>query len=275
VDSAGNVVAVAVMAGDKKTWYQVVNGKVVTPTDANTGSYTLGEDITIIVDGQSITISAGNYQTDQIVCDENGNVTMIRITCGDYKLNIHFNSSGGIDRVEYLRTQNGIFIINNVEYDIYDIYGNVIGKFKNGQYYIYEIMYDQNGKVIAIRLSPDGEYEQWLYFNEYTKESDYSLFSKAQSNDKTSLSLFENNMGLFGLLGVLFVALGVTIAMKKRKKRKENQNIEDGNTNTWEKSSLSSGKYPIYEVKQNEEGVVTEARITPQNSEDEYWVEIR
>ena len=157
---------------------------------------------------------------------------------------------------------------------MYDINGNVIGTFKDGKYFIYEAKYDQNGKLSAIRLSPNGKAEVWLYIGENTKEEEYSFFNTKQTSEKTNVSLFDKSKGLLGLRGILFVAAGATVIVKKRKKKKEEDEYEDTSSYDWTESNLSAGNYPIYDVKRDETGNVREARISPHDDSDEYWIEV-
>ena len=281
-DTNGNISTIELICGEYKLILHLDSNGKISKVDyikiESMGTYKLENPVTINTTGGPITISAGDYQIDAIIYDANGNVSAIRVICGDYKLVLHFDSNGNINNIDYIKTETGVFVVNNVDYDIYDIYGNNLGKFENGKYYIYEVMYDKDGKVIAIRVSPDGEYEKWLYFNENTKESDYSFFNTNQSNGKTSVSLFEKNKGLLGLMGVLFIAVGATIVMKKKKKQQEveddNEYEYQDNAVQWEENELSTGNYPIYDVKSDDEGNVVEARINPPEEDDEYWVEV-
>ncbi len=289
-DTTGKVIAVSVIADGKKIWYQIINNNVIIPIDSTNGTYYLNEVLEIIVDGKKVQISAGNYQIDQIMCYEDGKVKSIRLLHNNYKIWIHFTPDGNISKVNYIKTQNGVFVINNPDYDIYDMYGNVIGKFTAGNYYIYDVLYDNQGKVVAFRLSPDGEYEKWLYLNDNTSDGSYSLFDNNQNNGKTSLSLFEKNKGLFGLLGILFVALGVTVVLKKKESKKDQMNYTNNyddyynssesnasnnyQYNNWQEEKLPTGNYGVYDVRRDDEGNIYEARINPVDEDDEYWVEV-
>ena len=272
-DSNDKIIAVSVIKDGKKIWYQVINDKVVMPQINTNNTYFLREDIEIIVDGKMIRIAAGNYNIDQVICNPDGSVKSIRILCDDYKLWLYLDNNGNINRVEYIRAQSGVFVIDNPNYDIIDMYGNIMGKFSEGNYYIYDVLYDSNGNIVAFKLSIDGKYEQWLYVNGSDVANKYSLFGNNQDNGKVSLSLFDNNKGLFGLLGVLFVSLGAVIVLKKRQSKKENNNSFQEETDEWEEE-LSDGNYAVYDVKRNDDGLVTEARINPLDEDEEYWVKM-
>ncbi len=277
IDSNGNVVAVSTVENGKKTWHQVSDNQVVSPTTGLT-SYNLNKAINIIDNGQTITIEPGTYSVETATYNTDGSLKSVRINYGDYRLVLGFNSNGDIDSINYIKSLTGVFSINNTDYDIYDSYGNIIGKYNNGQYYIYDTMYNEVGEIVGFRLSPDGEYEQWLYVNGNTDPSEYAFYESKQSNEKTTVSMFEKNKGLFGLLGVLFVALGATVVMKKRVAKKEQQGEmeteEEYNSNEWEEQGLSTGNYPIYDVKRDDEGNITDARINPLDNEFEYWVKV-
>ena len=309
LDANGNLVAVGVIgANGNKIWYQVVDGNKVLGENNTFGSnYHLSNTINIIDNGQIVEIQDGDYEIEQIIYNIDGSVGAIKIKCDNYKLLLYLDGNGNIIKVEYIKPQTGVFTINNTNYDIYDMYGNNLGKFGNGQYYIYETKYDQSGKIIGFRVSPDDEYEKWLYVNESTKESEYSLVTSMQVNDKTNVSLFDKNKGILGLLGLLFVGVGATIVMKKRMNKKtineeysdeeyysydDKEDVEelyydnlqdkaneenlyyDNAVGEWEEEKLTNGNYPIYDVKHDESGKVTEARISPIDSEYEYWVEV-
>ena len=278
VDTNGNVVAIAVISDGIKKWFQVENGNVVIPADV-IENYNLSKDIEITVDGVKTVIPSGNYKIDNIIYNADGTIKSVRIICGDYKLWLKLDSNGNIISTEYIRSQNGVFTIKNPDYKIIDMYGNEIGNFQNGDYFIYDVLYDSEGNPIAYRLSPDGEYEKWLYVNGNNTSGSASLFNTVQKNEKSNLSLFSENKTLFGLLGVLFVALGATLVVRKKVKDKENNQENNSDDIIFEDNSLSddtlpTGNYAVYDVKKNDEGLVTEARINPLNESDEYWVEV-
>ncbi len=274
-DISGNVVAVSVAQNGKKKWLQVSNGNVIVPKD-DIKIFNIPKDITITVNGVETIIPSGNYDINQVIYNSDGSIKSVRVMCGDYKTWLHLDSNGNIIKVEYILGKNGVFTINNANFDITDMYGNNIGKFQSGEYFIYETLFDDKGNAIELRLSPDGEYEKWIYPNGNTVDGNYSFFDTIQKSQGTNLSLFDQNKSLFGVLGVLFVALGTTVVIRKKVKDKENSNNNSYNyeSDIITEDSLDSGNYGIYDVKRNEDGIVTEARINPLDSDDEYWVEV-
>lgn len=275
-DLTGNLVAVATQAGDKEIWYQVVNGKILESTASLGNTFYLHESVSVVVDGKEITINPGSYEIEQVFSNPDGSLAGIRIIAGDYKIQLHYDTNGNITKVEYIRSQNGVFVINTSDYKVVDMFGNTIDKFTTGNYYIYDVLYDDKGNIEAFNLSPEGEYEKWLYLDETVDTNSYSLFdsTKGQSNSKASISLFDGNKALFGLLGVLFVALGTTIVLKKKHDKKYNSLENNDDSEEWTEESLPSGNYAIYDVKKSDDGLITEARINPLDSDEEYWVEM-
>ena len=67
-----------------------------------------------------------------------------------------------------------------------------------------------------------------------------------------------------GVLGVLVVGLGATIYVKKKQ--------ENGDTVT-DDGALPEGDYDIYDYHTDDQGNVTEARISDNNAPEEQWVE--
>lgn len=279
-DSSGNVIAIQIEKDGKKIWLPVVDNKVVVSADTFNGKYTLNEQLTITVNGQTISYEPGDYEIYNCVYDTNGNVTEVSIIVDNKKLWLQLDSFGKVTGINTSEFNSGVFIINNPNYNMYDNQGNVLGKFNSGQYYIYEVKYDVNGNATEFRLSPNGEYEYWLHFDKNNQDGIYSLFNQSVSNDKknANLSLFEDSKSLFGLLGVLFVALGTALIIKKKVNKKNYNNIEEKEEGyeeeKWEEETLPTGNYAVYDVRKNKDGLVTDVRITPIDSENEYWVEM-
>ena len=280
-DNNGNLIAFDIEVDGKIITLQVINNKVILPTENMEPKYELKEPITIKVGNEIITILPGKYKIIKVFYNEDGTIKSIYIEVDNRKIWLHFDRNGVIAKIEYTSSTNGVYKIINPNFYIYDMYGNVIGMFKEGQYYIYEVLYDQNGNIIGFRFSPDGEYEKWLYPGDNTQDGAFSFFDEVVNNNGiSSISFFEKNKGLLGLLGILFVAFGTTLVLKKRsKKQNENMNtdeeyIDNYTDEEWETNELPSGNYGVYEVKKNKDGLITDARITPDDSEEEYWVEV-
>lgn len=276
-DASGNVVAVSVIGEGKKNWYQVSGDNVIIPSE-NISTYKLGHDISIVDGKENVTIPTGNYNVDQVIYNADGSLRSVRFIYDDKKVWAYLDSNGNVVKAEYIKNQNGMFSITNPNYDMIDMYGNNIGKFKSDRYFIYDVLYDAKGNEIAYRLSPDGEYEKWVYPNGNLTDATVEIFTKIQKGEGTSIQTIDdssNNKGLYGVLGLLFVALGTTLVVRKKVKDKENAAYaNDDYSSESENSTLSAGNYGIYDVKTDDDGKITEARINPVDSSDEYWVEV-
>ena len=275
-DANGNTVAVSVISDGKKKWYQVVNGNVIVPKEAIT-TFKLPQDVTVTINGEQKTINSGNYPVDQVIYNADGSIRSVRMICDDIKVWAHLDSNGNIIKCDYITGQNGYAELTGASYDKIDMYGNNVGKFSTGPQSINEVMYDSNGNIIAYKLTGNGVYEEWLYPNGDTTNGTFSLYDQIQASETSSVATFNDNKGLYGLLGVLFVALGATLVVRKKIKAKENAEFDDSEEytdGTYVEDSLPAGNYGIYDVKKNDEGTITEARISPDNSSDEYWVEV-
>ena len=127
-------------------------------------------------------------------------------------------------------TQSGVEITNGN--------GETVGTLNEGQYKVYAQMTDETGNVTAVRISPDGEDEQWIRLNQ---------------NGQTVGSFYETNQ-----VGS-FVATGDQIV------------VYDGNGNAVE--TLTPGNYKVYEIKTDANGNVTAIRISKEG-EPEKWIQI-
>ena len=275
-DASGKTVAVSVISNGKKKWYQVVNGNVVVPKEAVT-SFNLPQNVTVTVDGETKTINSGSYPVDQVIYNADGSVRSVRMICDDMKIWAHLDSNGNIIKCDYIRAIDGMAELTAASYDRVDMYGNNIGKFSTGKYSFSEVMYDSNGNIIAYKLTGDGVYEEWVYPNGDTTNGKFEIYDKVQTSETSSVATFNDNKGLYGLLGILFVALGATLVVRKKIKDKENATLGEGEEytdDTYVEDSLPAGNYGIYDVKKNDEGTITEARISPNNSNEECWVEV-
>ena len=276
-DASGNVVAVSVIGDGKKNWYQVSGDNVIIPSE-NVSTYKLGQEVSIVVGEETVTIPTGNYNVDQVIYNADGSIRSVRFIYDDKKVWAYLDSNGNIIKTEYIKNQTGMFSITNPSYDMIDMYGNNIGKFESKDYFIYDVLYDSKGNEIAYRLSPDGEYEKWVYPNGNSTDANVVIYDKIQTSDGTTVATVDDssgNKGLYGVLGLLFVALGTTLVVRKKVKDKENADYgSDDYSSESEESTLSAGNYGIYDVKKDEDGKITEARISPNDSSNEYWVEV-
>lgn len=278
VDVSGALVAVSTIGNSGRVWHQVIDGKVV-ESETPVENFQLTKDLVIKMGDVEKTIPKGTYKVKKVVYNADGSVRSVRVDNGDNELWLYLDSNGDVIKTEYIRNQNGVYTVSSSNNSVIDMYGNKIGQYDAGEYYVYDVLYDSNGNAIAYRLSPDGEYEKWLYSTGNEADGKVALFDQIQANETgtASVSMFEENKGLYGLLGVLFVGLGATLVVRKKMKNKEEatyNNGEDYSNDLVLEDKLSNGNYGVYDVKKNDEGLITEARINPVNSSDEYWVEV-
>lgn len=161
-------------------------------------------------------------------------------------------------------TVEGEITIYKDDINIYDKDGNIIGKTFFKTYTIYEVLRDENGKIIAIRISPTGEEEQWLYISDIGNNglftfNDGTVF-KFEGNKKgtATVKIFNKKfIGIGGIIGILSVAaVGLGIYIKNKKGEKVSQ--------------LETGVYNVYDFTKDENGNA-KARISPMD-DNEYWV---
>ena len=130
---------------------QVSNGNVIIPKEEDK-TFLIPKDIKITVNGVETTIPSGNYDINQVVYNPDGSIKSVRVICGDYKTWLHLDSNGDIAKVEYILGKNGVFTINNANYDIVDMYGNNIGKFQSGEYLDYHPMVNMRNGFIQMEI---------------------------------------------------------------------------------------------------------------------------
>ena len=127
-------------------------------------------------------------------------------------------------------TQSGVEITNGN--------GETVGTLNEGQYKVYAQMTDETGNVTAVRISPDGEEEQWIRLNQ---------------NGQAVGSFYETNqVGSFNATGNQIV-------------------VYDANGNAIE--TLTPGNYKVYEIKTDANGNVTAIRISKEG-DPEKWIQI-
>ena len=229
--------------------------------------------------GETIgTIEPGQYKVYEVMKDEQGNTIAVRISPdGEEAQWVRLNQNGTTVGSFYETNQVGSFTCTSDNIIIYDASGNAIGTLTQGYHKVYAINTDENGNVTAIRISPDGEEEQWIQIYKDGKYIDGGVFEQ-YGQEFTNPQVYDNGQGtkatvygkrnkiLGGVLGVLVVGLGATIYVKK-KKEKEDGSYEE------EEEELPVGDYDIYDYNTDDDGNITSAKISDDDAAEEQWVE--
>ncbi len=255
-------------------------GDDTTSSNDGIGTITVTTDGVIITNanGEQVgTTGMGQYKVYEQMTDENGNVLAVRISAdGEEEQWIRINQNGTQVGTFYETNQVGSFSCNYDNIIIYDKNNNPIGTLSQGYHKVYAINTDNNGNVTAIRISKDGEEEQWIQIYENGKYIDggtFEQYGQQYTNPQvvdvgqgTTATVYgKRNKILGGVLGVLVVGLGATIYVKKKK--------ENENGDSYEEEALPEGDYDIYDYNTDDEGNITEAKISSDNSPEEQWVE--
>ena len=255
-------------------------GDDTTSSNDGIGTITITQDGVIITNanGEQVgTTGMGQYKVYEQMTDENGNVLAVRISAdGEEEQWIRINQNGTQVGTFYETNQVGSFSCNSDNIIIYDKNNNPIGTLSQGYHKVYAITTDNNGNVTAIRISKDGEEEQWIQIYENGKYIDGGTFEQygqqytnpqvVEVGEGTTATVYgKRNKILGGVLGVLVVGLGATIYVKKKK-----ENEEGG---SYEEEALPEGDYDIYDYNTDDSGNITEAKISSDNSPEEQWVE--
>lgn len=234
-----------------------------------TGSLYVSDTVGFITDenGNIIgTLDKGEYTVYEVKYDEDGNIIAVRISPDGTSPQWVILEQNGNNVGLFIETgQIGTYTINSSDLKIYDGNGNIIGVLESGEYRVYEVIYDENGNPYSIRISRDGESEQWINICENgVCVGNYIPNPLADSqvvildNNAGKLSLFNNkSLMVGGIIGVLAIAAGATLYIKNKKGEQV--------------SSLPPGDYDVYDIKQDDYGNVTDAYIA-NNEEEEYWV---
>ena len=259
-DGNGNITDICIIVNGKKIWLTIINGNVVINNNLNivNNHYNLDTTLTITsLNGNQIIIKPGSYEIVDIKKDVNGNITAICIAADGNYVWLVINN-GQITNTLLQTLYDGMYVFNDVSLNIYDNNGNIIGTITNGRYNIYEVIVDNSGKITWIRISKDGEPKYWI--NVYFQETDWGIFVSYESevkHDSGVLKLFDKNKGpLIGVLGILVVGLGAIMYARKTKKSK----------------NVDNGTFAVYEVNENEDGEISDVRVSPDAYEDEYWI---
>lgn len=255
-------------------------GDGTTSSNDGIGTLTITADGVIITNanGEQVgTTGMGQYKVYEQMTDENGNVLAVRISAdGEEEQWIRINQNGTQIGTFYETNQVGSFSCNSDNIIIYDKNNNPIGTLSQGYHKVYAITTDNNGNVTAIRISKDGEEEQWIQIYEngqYIDGGTFEQYGQQYTNPQvvevgqgTTATVYgKRNKILGGVLGVLVVGLGATIYVKKKK--------ESEGGDSYEEEALPEGDYDIYDYNTDDEGNITEAKISGDNSPEEQWVE--
>ena len=209
-------------------------------------------------------LKKGDYSVYDVKYDENGNVVAIRISDADESEKwVYIYQDGEYIGKYYELTKQGIFIYEDMEVIISDKYGNKIGILEKGSYKIYEFKYDEDGNVIAIRISKDSEDEKWIFLKDNNLDillvsPDIKIVKEVELDKNGSKINFFNGKTIAGIIGVLVIAVG-TVLYKKYKKNNHKEVVEPG-------------EYNIYDTYlENDE--ISEVKVSKPGDE-EAWIEL-
>lgn len=211
------------------------------------------------------TLKKGDYSVYEVKYDENGNIVAVRISAeGESEKWIYIYQDGEYIGKYYEITKQGIFIYEDMEVIISDKYGNKIGVLEKGSYKIYELKYDEDGNVIAIRISKDSEDEKWIFLKDNDLDvsfvsPDIKVVKEVELDKNGSKINFFNGKTIAGIIGVLVIAAGA-ILYKKYKKSNHEEAIEPG-------------EYSIYDT-YLEDDEISQVKVS-KPGEEEAWVELR
>lgn len=185
------------------------------------------------------TLKKGDYSVYEVKYDENGNIVAVRISAeGESEKWIYIYQDGEYIGKYYELTKQGIFIYEDMEVIISDKYGNKIGVLEKGSYKIYELKYDEDGNVIAIRISKDSEDEKWIFLKDNDLDvsfvsPDIKVVKEVELDKNGSKINFFNGKTIAGIIGVIVIAVG-TVLYKKYKKNNHEEVVEPGEYNIYD-----------------------------------------
>ena len=286
-DSNGNVIAVRISKdGEPEQWIYInnpnANGSYVEV--GQVGTYTNLTETTPIYNenGEAIgTVTGGTYKIYAVKYDEKGNIIAVRISKdGEPEQWIYINDPN--IKGYYIEVgQMGYYTLHDGTLNVYDANGNLIDTITPGQYKVYEVKYDVGGNVIAIRISPPGEAERWVYININNQDGTYNPIDnqKDVTNDedgKAILNLYnKKNSHLLGILGILAIIIGTGFLLKKKLKKKNEKNEnEEEYEDKYLETDINPGEYNIYEINRDNDNNVKEVRITNNNDDNDLWLEL-
>ena len=219
--------------------------------------------LTFIINGETIIINPGTYPILRIIYYPDGSYAYYVLIDGKYYW-FHFDKNGNFQYAYVEIPENGVYTIDS-ELEIIDELGNVVGMTNQSTYHIYSILYDADGHVIAIKISPPGEPERWIYVRHNGKEEGTYVpieEDSGKSGENVKYSHFKDHKVILGCLLGLATVIGGAIVYKKKKDSKEK--IKE--------YELEDGEYPVFEEELDDDGSVS-LRIN-NDSDDEYWMEV-
>mgnify|MGYP002620336771 CR=1 FL=1 len=287
-DENGNAIAVRISPdGEPEKWLHLQPGQTngYFYEIGQKGNYFLKDGSVSIYDAEGNiigTATPGNYTAYGTIYDQNGNVTAIRISKpGEPEQWLYFDANTNGFYIGL--GQQGTYSTDGQTLKIFDAQGNPIGTLTDSNVSVYEVKYDNEGRIYAIRISPNGKPEQWIYTtdeNGNTVGSYKSIEQMMQLDDgkaiiTTTTTKKSNALKYLGILGVLTVALGTTLVVKKKLNQKNEQNYDeydDYENENYTEEPLEPGEYNVYEFKRDENNNITDARISEDNAKDDLWV---
>ena len=242
--------------------------------------------VTVTKNGATIIDQNGNvidnclntqYKVYEELKDANGNVIAVRISMDGIEQEqwIRMIQEGSSVGTYYEVNQVGSFNCSQGGLTIYDKDNNPIGVLEKGNHKVYAVTSNSESNITAIRISKEGEPEQWVQIYQDGRYIDGGVFEQygvtytnptevdLGNGSKATINSTKNKV-LGGVLGVLVIGLGATIYAKKKQK--------DGNVHK-DEEPLPEGDYNIYDYKEDENGNITGAKISEDGSDEEQWVE--
>ena len=240
----------------------IISGETISVNSLN---YNLSDELTFVINGETFNITPGEYQVLKVMPLSDGGHAECILVNGKYVW-VYFDHNGNFVNALYEIETDGVYTINT-QLEIIDGLGNNAGLTNQYNYRIYAIRYDQFGNITAIRISPPGYPEQWVIVRKDGVDyGSYTKFENAQTNpnNTVSYSYFSNHKVLLGCLIGLATVLGGAIIYKKKKGSKEKI----------ESYTVDDGDYPVFEEEKDENGNVNAVRISNDEDDDEYWMEV-
>ena len=271
-DADGNIVRIRISPnGEKEKWIKVddlllENSTVIKFEQIGVYHYDdLAQVMIYDSNGNVIgVLKKGDYSVYDVKYDENGNVVAIRISdTGESEKWVYIYQDGEYIGKYYELTKQGIFIYEDMKVIVSDKYGNEIGVLEKGSYKIYEFKYDEDGNVIAIRISKDSEEEKWIFLKDNNLDialvsPDIKIVKEVELDENGSKINFFNGKTIAGIIGVLVIAVG-TVLYKKYKKNNHEEPVEPG-------------EYNIYDT-YLEDDEISEVKVSKPGDEDA-WIEL-
>ena len=262
-------------------------------TTPKTGKFVISDGDAVIIDenGNVVeVISNGEYNVYDVRYDENGNPIAVRISPdGEEEKWLMINQNGVDVGTFVVDGQQGLYEFNEGTLNIYDKDGNLVGPINSGKYRVYDMKYDENGQLVAVRITPNGEDELWMNVCEnnvcvgsFTPNPTYVMETQTLDDGKSKVKLFNTkNLAIGAAIGALVI--GSAVAIKSIRKNKEDDNddfIQDEESLPNEDNndiSFDSGEYDIYDVKKDDDGNVREALVKDRHdsstNNNGYWLE--